>query len=138
MLAMSTLAPELTKSASGIINLARNTGGAVGLAVLSSQLTTRTAAHMSDLASAISLTSARAQGMVASLADRMAIMGVADPPGAARKAFEFMLSRNAQVLAFGDGFALLAAGCVAAAGIALLARPGPLQVWGKPLAQEAH
>ena len=138
MLAMSTLAPELTKSASGIINLARNTGGAVGLAVLSSQLTTRAAAHMSDLTSAVTLSNARAQAMLAGLADRMGAMGVADPPSAARKAFGLMLSRNAQVLAFGDGFALLAAGCVAAAGIALLARPGPLQVWGKPLTQEAH
>jgi DHA2 family multidrug resistance protein len=141
MLAMSTLAPELVKSASGIVNLARTTGGAFGLAILSSQLTTRTAEHMTDLSARVSISSGAAQGMLVGLSHRMAGMGVADPAGAARKAFQFMLSQQAQVLAFGDGFALLAAGCLVGAAVSLLARPGTAVPWGQPAApatEEAH
>jgi DHA2 family multidrug resistance protein len=130
--AMSTLRPELAKSASGILNLARNTGGAVGLALLSTQLTQQTAVHMGELTATISLSSAKAQTMLAGLSDRMAAMGVADPDGAARKAFAGMLSQNAQVLAFGDGFALLTATCLAAAAVALLAKPGPVVMTAAP------
>ena len=44
MMAISTLSPALAQSGSGLINLARNTGGAMGLAVLSTMLTRRLAA----------------------------------------------------------------------------------------------
>ena len=139
-LAMSTISPALAKSASSIINLARNTGGAVGLAVLSSQLTTRTAEHMNELTAAVSISSPKAQAMLAGLAHRFGGMGVADPEGAARKAFDFMLNQQAQVLAYGDGFALMAGGCIVAAGVSMLAKPGPVQIWGAAAArpQEAH
>ena len=43
-----------------------------------------------------------------------------------------MLSQNAQVLAFGDGFALLTATCLAAAAVALLAKPGPVVMTAAP------
>jgi DHA2 family multidrug resistance protein len=141
MLAMSTIEPMLMKSASGILNLARNTGGAVGLAVLSSQLTSQTAAHFSDLSSDVSQASARAQAMLAGLTERMAAMGVSDPAGAARKAFDGFLQRDAAVLAFGDGFALMAVASLAGMALSLLARPGPPQVWGPqaaPPKSEAH
>ncbi len=132
MTAMSTLPPQLAKSASGILNLARNTGGAVGLALLSTNLTQQTASHRLDLASAVSLSNVRAQAMLQGLTERMAAMGVANPAGAARKAFDFMLSEQAQVLAFGDGFALLTVTCLCAAVVSLLARPGPAMGMGVP------
>jgi DHA2 family multidrug resistance protein len=138
MTAMSTLPPELAKSASSILNLARNTGGAVGLAVLSTNLTQQTAVHMGDLTSAISLSNARAQSMLAGLTDRMAAMGVSDPSGAARKAFGYMLSQDAQVLAFGDGFALLTATCLVAALCSLLARPGSVMMLSSAQPEESH
>ena len=137
MLAMSTLAPQLIKSASGIINLARNTGGAVGLAVLSSALASNTAEHMNDLSSRVSYASGQAQQMLAGLSQRMAGMGVADPGGAARKAFDYMIAQDAQVLAFGDGFALLTVGCLCAACVSLLARPGPMATMAPP-PRDAH
>jgi DHA2 family multidrug resistance protein len=140
MTAMSTLEPQLAKSASSILNLARNTGGAVGLAVLSTNLTQRTASHMNDLSAGVALSSARAQGMLAGLTERMTAMGVTDPEGAARKAFSYMISQQAQVLAFGDGFALLTATCLVAALFSLLARPGPVMMFdaAAPRPEEAH
>jgi DHA2 family multidrug resistance protein len=137
MLAMSTLAPQLIKSASGILNLARNTGGAVGLAVLSSALSSQTAEHMNDLTSRVSIASTQAQGMLAGLSLRMAGLGVPDPQGAARKAFDFMIAQDATVLAFGDGFAMLAVGCVAAACVSLLAKPGAIAMMPPPM-KDAH
>ena len=95
--------------------------------MLSTNLTQRTAVHMGDLSSAISLSNARAQGMLAGLSDRMAAMGVTDPGGAARKAFSGLLSQNAQVLAFGDDFALLTTICLVAAVVSL---PGPTRADG--------
>jgi DHA2 family multidrug resistance protein len=107
---------------------------------MSSQLTTNTARHMEELSAAVSVSSIRAQGMIHGLAERMAAMGATDPTGAARKAFQFMISREAQVLAFADGFALMVVGCLAAACVALLANPGPIQQqWGAaPRPQEGH
>ena len=135
--AMSTLPPQLMKSASGILNLARNTGGAVGLALLSTCLTQQTASHMVDLTSSVGLSDGRAQAMMAGLTARMGSMGVADPAGAARKAFDFMLSQQAQVLAFGDGFALLTLTCLGAALISLLCRPAPPMA-APPAPTETH
>lgn len=130
MLAMSTLTPELVMSASGIINLARNTGGAVGIAVLSTTITQKTAEHLNELSAGVSLSNAHAQGMMAVFAHRMEAMGVSDADGAAHRAFRMLLTQNAQVLAFGDGFALMALGCLAAAAVALLARPPPVALMG--------
>jgi DHA2 family multidrug resistance protein len=138
MTAMSTLPPQLAKSASGILNLARNTGGAVCLALLSTNLTQRTAAHQVDLASAISISSIRAQAMMDGLSQRMASMGVPNPAGAARKAFDFMIAEQAQILAFGDGFALLTLICLGAALISLLARPGPAMGVAPPSPEDSH
>ena len=49
--------------------------------------------------------------------------GVFDPEGAGRKAFAMLLNREALVLAFGDAFFVLAAGCAVAAVLALFAAP---------------
>ena len=120
---MATLPPQMVKNASGLINLARNTGGAVGLALLSTTLTNQTALHLNDLSSGVSIASAQSQAMVGGLTQRMAQLGVADPAGAAHKAFNGLLVKNATVLAFGDAFTLLALGCLIAAAASLFATP---------------
>ncbi|HYD45160.1 MAG TPA: DHA2 family efflux MFS transporter permease subunit [Phenylobacterium sp.] len=122
-LAISTMPVALMKDASALINLIRNVGGAVGLALLSTELTTQRAYHFNDLTAGVPLSSPSGQAMLAGLTERMRALGVADPDGAAMKAFGGMLQRQAGVLAYGDAFGLLAMGCVIAAILALFAAP---------------
>ena len=119
---MSTLPPHMVKNASGLVNLARNTGGAIGLALLATSITQQTALYYDDMTSKVTQGSAAA-GMIAGLTERMMQLGVADPAGAARKAVGGMMQQQATVLAFGDSFTLLAIGCFIAAAVSLLATP---------------
>ena len=118
---MSTLPPHMVKNASGLVNLSRNVGGAFGLAILNTSLTTNTALHMSELTQSITNTNAGMQGLLAALQERFA--GSLDPAGAAMKAVYGMLNLQATTLAFGDAFAMLAIGCAFAAFVTLMARP---------------
>ena len=49
MLALGTLPPERIKNASGLFNLTRNLGGAVGLAVITTVLNNRWDLHIERL-----------------------------------------------------------------------------------------
>ena len=120
---MASLPPELLKSASGLVSLSRNVGGAFGLAILATTLTQGSAAHMHELAARMSISSERAQGLLAGMTERMTAMGVADPEGAARKAVWSMLQREAMTLTFADAFALVAISCFAAAVLAQFGHP---------------
>jgi MFS transporter, DHA2 family, multidrug resistance protein len=139
-LTMSTLPQAMVKDASGLMNLSRNTAGAIVLAFLSTALTTQTANHMNALSSRVTIASVDAQAMIAGLTQRMTAMGVADPEAAARKAFQFMLNKQASILAFGDAFAVLAMAGALAAALALLARPAktPPTAAALEAAAEAH
>jgi MFS transporter, DHA2 family, multidrug resistance protein len=118
---MSTLPPQMVKNASGLVNLARNVGGAFGLAILNTSLTTNTAIHMGELTSRISQSDTQMQGMLAGMAQRFS--GSIDPHASALKAVWGILQRQATTLAFGDAFALLAIACALAAFVTLFARP---------------
>jgi len=138
-LTMSTLPLELVKDASGLLNLARNVAGAVGMAILSTGLTSRAAVHMSELTARISRSSVEGQAMLMGLTARFEQLGLADPDGAARKAFSFMLGRQAQILSFADGFALMTCSAVAAAVLSLFAAPGKVAPGGRAMpGQEQH
>ncbi len=118
---MSTLPPHMVKNASGLVNLARNVGGAFGLAILNTSLTTNTALHMAELTSSIDQSSQGMRQMMAGMTQRFAES--IDPAGAAMKALYGILTRQATTLAFGDAFALLGIMCAGAAFITLLSRP---------------
>lgn len=126
-LSVSTLPISMMKDASGLVNLIRNVGGAVGLAVLTTVLSDKTALHLGELSAGMSVASLQAQDMLASLTAMMQEQGVANPEGAARKFLSMGLYRNAAVMGFGDGFLFLAAGCAFAALLGFLATPGKNQ-----------
>jgi DHA2 family multidrug resistance protein len=123
---VSTLPVTMMKDASGLVNLIRNVAGAIGLAILATMLTHQTAAHMLDLATAVSQANPTSQDMMTGLTAMMTEGGMADPESGARKAFGFMMRKQASVLAFGDAFMFLAAGCWIAVGLSFFAAPGKL------------
>lgn len=122
-MSVSTLPPSMMKDASALVNLIRNIGGAVGLAVLTTVLSHQTAVHYGDLTAGMSLGDLHAQTLLEGLSSMMQARGGVDAEGAARKALAGLLNREAAVLAFGDAFFVLAAGCAAAAVLALFAAP---------------
>ena len=122
-MSISTMPIALMKDASGLVNLIRNIGGAVGLALLTTILSHMGASHFMDLTSALSSGSAQAQDLMTGLTAMMTEGGSLDPEGAGRKAFAGMMHRQALVMAFADCFYFLTAGCVAAMGLALFAAP---------------
>lgn len=120
---MSTLTPEMIKNASGLVNLARNVGGAFGLAALNTLLTERSAVHMGELTSRISTASSQTADMLTGLTARFEELGLANPTGAAYAALNRMIQLQATNLAFADAFVVLGLACAAAAFIVLLAKP---------------
>ncbi len=123
VLTVTTMPPRLMKDASALINLTRNVGGAVGLAVITTILGHQTAVHYGDLTSAISMAGANSGAMLEGFGHMMAQPGVLDPEAAGRKAFAGYLHLKALTLAFGDAFFWLAAGCALAGLLGLLGRP---------------
>jgi DHA2 family multidrug resistance protein len=118
---MSTLPPHMVKNASGLVNLSRNVGGAFGLAILNTGLTSNTALHMAELTSGIDQSNQAMRDMMAGMTQRFS--DSIDPAGAAMQAVYGLLQRQATTLAFGDAFALLGIGCAFAAFVTLMAKP---------------
>jgi DHA2 family multidrug resistance protein len=120
-LTISTMPPRLMKDASALISVLRNIGGAIGLAGISTILTTMTASHYADLTSSISITS---QGLPAMMAGMGHLMGGSmDSQGAGRKAMALYMAQKAHAQAFADVFYWLAVGCGVMALAGLLAKP---------------
>jgi DHA2 family multidrug resistance protein len=135
-MSVSTMPIHLMKDASGLVNLIRNVGGAVGLALLTTVLTNSTATHLSELSAAVTLSSPESQAMLEGMTAMMEQGGALNPEGAGYKLFGQMLSHKAATLGFADAFVFLAAGSVIAAILPLLSRPG--KGGPPPEALEAH
>ena len=107
-LALGTLPPDRVKNASGLFNLTRNLGGAVGLAAINTILQRRTDIHASQLSEHVgwgsSVAVERLSGIAASL--RPALGDAADP--VALRRLGGMVSQQAAVMAYADIFLLLA------------------------------
>jgi MFS transporter, DHA2 family, multidrug resistance protein len=127
---MATLPPHMVKNASGLVNLARNVGGAFGLAILNTSLTTNTALHMVELTSAINQGDQAVRGLIAGMAQRFG--DTIDPAASAMKAVYGILMKQATTMAFGDAFALLGVMCAGAAFVTLLAQPVKAQAGAPP------
>ena len=104
--ALGTLAPERVKNASGLFNLMRNLGGAIGLAAINTFLNDRMDLHLTRLHDAANWSRGPANDMLANLTARFHDFG-SNAPVMAIKQMSLMIRREATVMSFSDVFLLL-------------------------------
>ncbi|HVY50293.1 MAG TPA: DHA2 family efflux MFS transporter permease subunit [Devosia sp.] len=123
-LALGTLPRERMKGASGLFNLTRNLGGAVGLAVINTLLVDRTSLHVERLGEAVNWGSGAALGRLEAMSGNDSLSGL-DGATAALRQMGQLVTRQAYVMSFIDVFLLLTALFgVLAFGSLLMQRPG--------------
>jgi DHA2 family multidrug resistance protein len=105
-IALGTLAPERVKNASGLFNLTRNLGGAVGLAALTTVLNDRTDLHLARLHEQVTWSRQPALEMLNNLTQRFASFG-SDAQAMALKQLNLITHQQGVVMAFSDVFLLL-------------------------------
>ncbi|MGD1880027.1 MAG: DHA2 family efflux MFS transporter permease subunit [Kiloniellaceae bacterium] len=123
-LSLGTLPHETVKNASGLFNVSRNLGGAVGLAIINTVLNDRMDLHLSRLRESVTWGRDQAELALSTLTDSFASLGPL-AHSAAIKELSSMLRDQAQVMAFSDVFLALTflfVGLIVAA--PLLRRPG--------------
>jgi DHA2 family multidrug resistance protein len=105
-LSLGTLPPERMKNASGLFNLTRNLGGAVGLALINTVLDDRMDLHLQRLRESVVWGRTAAEERLAQLTAAFAARG-SDAAMAATKQMSLMVRRQAEVMALGDVFLAL-------------------------------
>ena len=103
-IALGTLAPERVKNASGLFNLMRNLGGAVGLAIINQVLNDRTDLHISRLQERVN-GNATAVETLNTFTQRL--QGMGDAALMAMKQLSQIVHRQAVVMGYGDAFFML-------------------------------
>ena len=104
-IALGTLAPDRLKNASGLFNLTRNLGGALGLALINTALDHRTDFHISRLHDKVTWGNAMAVETLNNFTQKF--QGLGDAPLMALKQLNQIVHRQATVMGFGDSFFLL-------------------------------
>jgi len=105
-LSLGTLPPAQLKNASGLFNLTRNLGGAVGLALINTVLNNRWDLHLARLHESVTWASDAALEQIAGLTSALAGLG-SDAEVAALKQLAALVRREALVMAFADVFYIL-------------------------------
>ncbi|WP_186393446.1 MULTISPECIES: DHA2 family efflux MFS transporter permease subunit [unclassified Pannonibacter] len=105
-IALGMLPPQMIKNASGLFNLTRNLGGAVGLALINSFLTERRDFHYERLAESVNGAREPVQETMSMLTQAYAPLGDAGPT-AALNAVKGMVTQQAFIMSFIDMFMLL-------------------------------
>jgi MFS transporter, DHA2 family, multidrug resistance protein len=122
--ALGTLSPDRLKNASGLFNLTRNLGGAVGLAALNTVLNNRTDLHLARLHESITWSRLPATEALNGFASRMP---GSDAQSMALQQMFQLVHQQGVVMAFADVFLLLCLLYVAFAGmIVLMRKPDPV------------
>jgi len=125
---------ENAGSASGLFNMMRNLGGAVGIALLQTLLTKREQYHSNVLMQSVSMLEQATQARVEKLTQYFISHGVIDHIDAARRAYVAIgkiVQKQAFILAFSDLFLLLGAALIVAlAASMMLKKPGQLDAGG--------
>jgi len=104
--ALGTLPVDRIRSASGLFNLTRNLGGAVGLAIINTLLTRQSQIHYSQLAEHVNPANPAANSMIGNLTANFDSHGL-DGSMIAIKQVAGMVHRQASLLSFMDVFLIL-------------------------------
>ena len=138
-LALGTLPPHQVKNASGLYNLMRNLGGAVGLAIINTVATTRTAAHAQHLHEQVNWARPAATHFYAQLSHAfVAAKGAASPQAALGRIY-MMVHREALTLAYNDVLMLMGVCFFLAVPLTLLlAKPRPPAQASAPPREDPH
>ena len=105
-LALGTMPPMKIKNASGLFNLMRNLGGAVGLALINTLLDKRMDLHLERLRESVTWSRPVAADTLASMTAGLAARG-SDAELAATRELALIVRRQAEVLALADVFLAL-------------------------------
>jgi len=103
-LTLGLLPVEEVKNASGLYNLMRNLGGAIGLAVANTQMQYLTKANYAMLRESVTATAAPAQELLYGLQQTMHNALIAEPSAAAIKQLTGLVLREAEVMTFNNLF----------------------------------
>ncbi|HTI00469.1 MAG TPA: MDR family MFS transporter [Acidisoma sp.] len=136
-LGLGSLPPERLKYASGLFNMMRNLGGAVGIAVCGAILNSRTNMHFLNIASQLTPANAPMEGMLAGLTRHFTVtLGSAEAGhAAALHRLHDIAYAQASTMAYADAFlAIMAAFAVATPLVLFMRRVAPP---AKPVA-DAH
>ena len=126
-LSLGTMPPERMKNASGLFNLMRNLGGAVGLAMINTTLDNRMDLHLARLHEVVVWGRQAAEDALASLIAAMADRG-SDAELAATSKLAELVRREATVMALSDVFFVLTLLFAATAVLVPLMRRPPPQM----------
>jgi len=132
--ATASIEAENAGSASGLFNMMRNLGGAVGIAMLQTFLTKREQYHSNVLMQSVSLFGQATRSRVEQLTQYFIHHGAIDPADASHRAMVAIgqiVQKQAYILAFSDTFYLLGAALIAGLmAVLLLQKPGRLETGG--------
>ena len=120
-LALGTMPPQMMKNASGIFNLTRNLGGAIGLALINTILDKRMDLHLSRLLDSVAWGKTAAEETLSNLTGAFAARG-GDAENAAMRQMALMVRRQAEVMALADVFLSVTVIFLAALWLAALMR----------------
>jgi MFS transporter, DHA2 family, multidrug resistance protein len=119
------IAPQDAAAASGISNMFRNLGGAIGTAVLATVITKREQFHSNIIGQSVTLGREEVRNRIAQTTDFFMAHGMPDPAAAHQQAIIALgnaVKRQALVMGFSDTFAVIAGVLVLAAIAVLLTR----------------
>ncbi len=125
VVATAGIEAENAGSASGLFNMMRNLGGAVGIALLQTALTKREQFHSNIITQSVSLLDASTRERISQLTSYFQSHGIADPQRATHQALVAIghtVRKQAYILAFSDTFAMLGVALLVATASALLLR----------------
>lgn len=124
--ALGTLPLDRVKNASGLFNLTRNLGGAIGLAAINTVLNDRMDLHLARLHESVTWSRGAANETLADLTTKFHDFGSA-APAMALKQLSLIVRQQALVMSFADVFLILTVLFVVLAALGIfMKRPAPL------------